>query len=106
MKRPSPSPAAKRWRRSLRWGAGAALLALTPKCLLCAAAYLGLGAVLGVTGPELCGASPASGPSWLIPAVIAALLAAATYRWWPHRRGPDEGDNAAPTSEKAETLTY
>ncbi|MBI3884126.1 MAG: hypothetical protein HY302_00085 [Opitutae bacterium] len=35
----------------------AALLALTPKCVLCVAAYVGLGAALGLGGPELCGGS-------------------------------------------------
>ena len=35
----------------------AALLALTPKCLLCVLAYAGLGAMLGLGGPEICGAS-------------------------------------------------
>jgi len=34
----------------------AALLALMPKCLLCLAAYAGLGAALGLGGPEICGA--------------------------------------------------
>ena len=34
-----------------------ALLALAPKCLLCVAAYAGLGAALGLGGPELCGGS-------------------------------------------------
>jgi hypothetical protein len=37
----------------------AAILALVPKCALCLLAYVGLGAALGLTGPELCGA-PAS----------------------------------------------
>jgi hypothetical protein len=45
-----------------RWRGFAALglLALAPKCLLCLAAWLGLGTLLGIGGPELCGASPAS----------------------------------------------
>ena len=34
----------------------AALLALMPKCLLCLTAYAGLGAALGLGGPEICGA--------------------------------------------------
>jgi hypothetical protein len=40
------------------------LLALTPKCLLCVAAYAGLGAVLGSGGPELCGAPAGSTGAW------------------------------------------
>ena len=33
------------------------LLAVTPKCALCLLAYAGLGATLGLGGPELCGAA-------------------------------------------------
>jgi hypothetical protein len=43
--------------RGVRWFLPTALLALAPKCLLCAAAYVGLGAALGLGGPELCGAT-------------------------------------------------
>ena len=44
-------------RRVVRWLWPAALLALTPKCVLCVLAYAGLGSVLGLGGgPELCGA--------------------------------------------------
>lgn len=46
----------------------AALLALTPKCVLCVLAYAGLGAALGLGGPEICGASGdplAAWTSWL-----------------------------------------
>jgi hypothetical protein len=48
-------------RRLARWLAGLALLLAVPKCFLCAAAWLGLGALLGLGQPEICGA-PAS--SW------------------------------------------
>jgi hypothetical protein len=58
------SPRIERWGRLLRWGAGATVLALMPKCLLCAMAYVGLGAALGLTGPELCGATPSAVPAW------------------------------------------
>ena len=51
-------------RRVARWLLPAALLALTPKCLLCVLAYVGLGAALGLGGPELCGASVGSPGSW------------------------------------------
>jgi hypothetical protein len=56
--------------RSIRWFLPVALLALAPKCVLCVAAYVGLGAALGLGGPELCGAtgSPvpwASSLAWL-----------------------------------------
>jgi hypothetical protein len=42
--------------RAVRWFLPAALLAFAPKCLLCLAAYAGVGAALGLGGPEICGA--------------------------------------------------
>jgi hypothetical protein len=42
----------------------AAALALTPKCLLCVLAYAGLGASLGIGGPEICGAASGSHAFW------------------------------------------
>jgi hypothetical protein len=44
-------------RRAARWLLPAALLAVTPKCVLCVAAYAGLGTALGWGGAELCGGS-------------------------------------------------
>lgn len=51
--------------------AAVALLALAPKCLLCAAAYAGLGAALGLGGPEICGAPGNATGHWMawLPAV-------------------------------------
>lgn len=51
-------------RRAVRWLLPAAVLALTPKCLLCVVAYVGLGAALGLGGSEICGASAGSAASW------------------------------------------
>jgi len=51
-------------RRSSRWLAASALLALTPKCLLCLLAYAGIGAALGLGGPEMCGAPAGPTGSW------------------------------------------
>ena len=51
-------------RRAVRWLWPAALLALTPKCLLCVLAYAGLGAAFGLGGPEICGASAGWPASW------------------------------------------
>jgi hypothetical protein len=51
-------------RRSSLWLAVSALLALTPKCLLCVLAYAGIGAALGLGGPEMCGAPAGSTGSW------------------------------------------
>ena len=49
--------------RAIRWLSIAAIVALAPKCLLCLAAYAGVGAALGTTlgGLEICGA-PSGGP--------------------------------------------
>lgn len=49
--------------RRRRWLAPAALLAVGPKCVLCALAYAGLGSAFGLGGPELCG-PPAASAHW------------------------------------------
>jgi hypothetical protein len=51
------TPRLRRLRRPCRGLAALALLAFAPKCLLCLAGWLGLGATLGLVGPEICGAS-------------------------------------------------
>ena len=63
------SPPAKRaarndklGQRTARWLAGLALMVAVPKCFLCVLAYAGLGAALGLGGPELCGGPAVS--SW------------------------------------------
>jgi len=60
-----PVPRTEFSRRTVRWLGPAALLALTPKCLLCVLAYAGLGAALGLGGPELCGAPAGSPATWV-----------------------------------------
>jgi hypothetical protein len=69
-------------RRSLRWAAAGTLVALTPKCLLCFAGYVGLGAAFGPGGPELCGGMPVAAVhwTWLLPALGAAGCLALTSR--------------------------
>jgi hypothetical protein len=62
----SPSRA-ERFRRSAAWLAPTALLALAPKCILCALAYAGLGAAVGLGGPEICGAAAGEPASWALP---------------------------------------
>jgi hypothetical protein len=52
------------FRRAVGWFLPTALFALMPKCLLCMVAYAGLGAALGLGGPEICGASAGSPGSW------------------------------------------
>jgi hypothetical protein len=69
------------------WLGSAAILLLAPKCLVCVAAYAGLGTLLGLGGRELCGGSPGSlGPwaTWL-PVAGLALGAAGSIVWL--RRG-------------------
>jgi hypothetical protein len=51
-------------RRTVRWLWPTALLALAPKCVLCVLAYAGLGASIGLSGPEICGATAGSPDSW------------------------------------------
>jgi hypothetical protein len=51
--------------RAARWLLPAAVFALAPKCLLCVLAYAGLGAAMGLGGPEICGASADSPVSWV-----------------------------------------
>jgi hypothetical protein len=72
-----PSPRADRSRLAVGWFFPAALLALAPKCLLCVAAYAGLGAALGLGAPEICGASAGLEFSWSgALAVVGTALAA------------------------------
>jgi hypothetical protein len=61
---PTPSRQSELSRRGARLLAPAALLAIAPKCLLCLLAYVGLGAALGLGGPELCGASGGAKAPW------------------------------------------
>lgn len=83
---PMPRPLAKLARRPWRGVAVLALLAIAPKCVVClAAASAGLGALLGLTGPQLCGASsdPSAEPpfawttalAWCGVAIAFALFA-------------------------------
>lgn len=62
---------------------GAAMFA-APKCVLCLAAYSGLGAALGWTGAELCGA-PEPGPPWIAASVLAGSV---TLAVGSRRRAP------------------
>lgn len=71
--------------RPAAWLLSAAGLALMPKCLLCLAAYAGIGALLGLTGPEICGG--AGGPS-ITQAVpwVSSLVAVLVLLWRVARR--------------------
>ena len=57
------------------WLIPAAFLGLAPKCVLCLLAYAGLGAALGLGGPEICGASSGATGHWTV--WLAALGIAA-----------------------------
>ena len=73
-------------RRPLRWLGPAALLALMPKCMGCVLAYAGIGAVLGLSGPEFC--DPTAGaPGWWAPA-FASFSLALGIAGWLGRRSP------------------
>jgi hypothetical protein len=66
-----------RWiRRPIRWLSAAAFFALLPKCVVCFAAYAGVGAALGVNfgAPELCGAPR----SWLEGSTFWIAISAAS----------------------------
>lgn len=71
--------------------AGVTLFALAPKCVLCLAAYAGLGALVGLRfAPDVCGAHPASPtPALLGLALLGASLALWTWRRVRHRRARD-----------------
>jgi len=73
--------------RAARWFLPAALLALAPKCLVCVAVYAGLGASLGLGGPEICGAR-ADSPATLAFSLVWLGLAAGfgTLGFLAHRR--------------------
>lgn len=51
------------------------LLVVAPKCVLCLAAYIGLGAALGLGGPEFCGTEPLASRTTLgIATALSALV--------------------------------
>lgn len=71
--------------RSTRgWLIPAALLALAPKCVLCLLAYAGLGAALGLSGPEICGATSSTISHWIpwLPVLAGTMVAVRKLR--PH----------------------
>lgn len=80
------SPRAEWARRAGRWLVPLALVALAPKCLVCLAAYAGIGAALGLSlaGPELCGAAPMGFPlgamAWLAAVGFVSAMAGRRLR--------------------------
>lgn len=73
------------FRHPRRGVAALVLLAVAPKCVVCVAAYVGVGAVLGLGGPEWCGGTgdsffTSAGTSALAWCGVAGGLGAAG--WW------------------------
>jgi len=80
----SPSPVKRHPVRRLGWLGGTALGVLAPKCFACLAAYLGLGALIGLrAAPEICGAAPSRFPLFAV-FWFAAVIATG---WWLGQRG-------------------
>ena len=82
-----PPPAelpARRTRAGLRvWLVPGVLLALTPKCFLCIAAYIAAGSALRLGSPEFCGGTTAiHWTTWL----FALGLALGTVGFFAHSR--------------------
>jgi hypothetical protein len=68
------------------WLIPAALLALTPKCILCLAAYAGIGAALGLGGPEICGAAQSSTMKlWMASFVLSGAALSVVGLYVRHR---------------------
>ena len=74
MNLPNQSQLTKRFTGYVGWLLPAALLALMPKCLLCLTAYAGLGAALGLGGPEICGASSGTMGPWVWSLALGGLV--------------------------------
>jgi len=73
-------------RHLLSWPAAATLFALAPKCLLCVAAYAGIGAILGLGGREICGV-PTSAPEDWAPGLVVGAASLGFIGLLASRRG-------------------
>lgn len=89
-----PPPQRRGIRTGLRpWIVGLLVL-ITPKCLLCLAAWAGAGTAFGIGAVELCGATTTSSPlttAWLLPLAAGIGLVALFRR---SRRPPPARDHA------------
>jgi hypothetical protein len=88
-----PSRRAELSGRAVRWLVPTALLALTPKCLLCVLAYAGIGAALGLRSPEICGAAVGPAAPWalLLAGFGFALAVAGLVTGLRYRRNSSRG---------------
>ena len=108
----APESLGRRFARARGWLIPAALLVLTPKCVLCVLGYAGLGAALGLGGPEICGAggdTTGHQAMWLAAAGAALGLVAFRFLGRNHRDGPKFGDTgetqiAQIDTEEADTI--
>lgn len=74
-----------RLRRAARWTPTVALFVAAPKCVACVAAYLGIGAALGLRfgAPEICGATASMPAAWIASVAALSFLQIALF---PNRR--------------------
>lgn len=98
----TPSPRGRESGRWLfRWIVPGALVALAPKCVLCLAAYLGLGVALGGTGAEICGASGSEAirsVAWLPAGILMLSLGAWVGLKVAARRRKHREDSVGPST--------
>lgn len=92
-------------RRAVGWLLPAALLALTPKCLLCLLAYAGIGAALGLGGPEICGATAGSPGSWAKSIALLGVGAATVGSLASLRRRRNKSPAGRPIPMRCEPAT-
>jgi hypothetical protein len=85
-------------RRPFRPLATAALVALAPKCMVCVLAYAGIGALLGIRSPEICGAASGPRTPWetLPTAIGVALGIIAVFAVVRSRRSSSRGRRTCP----------
>jgi hypothetical protein len=83
-------------RRAIRWLVPTALLALMPKCVVCVLAYVGIGAALGLGGPEWCRAGGNARFAWMTVLAWAGVAGiAGVLATWRRKisRSEDSGSN-------------
>lgn len=80
----------------------AALLAVAPKCAWCILAYAGLGASLGLGGPEICGVTGAD-TSWapVLPLLGVTAVATLILPWRSRRLQRGSAHSAGNTSSSS-----
>jgi hypothetical protein len=77
------------------WLVPSVLLAVAPKCILCFAAYAGIGTALGLGGPELCGATEST--PWT-PVVLGAVgIAVFLLHRIVHQSRPSKHESSRPS---------